>query len=111
MVKITNFNKEANAYRNAYRVEVDRHFKVRDEFLALMGEEKNLERKAYLFGQAAVRDTKARELWDTIIFHAESLGILVSDEDVANYKGINYPTLGKTPKLSWWKTWLGNFKA
>jgi hypothetical protein len=110
MVKITNFSKEANAYRNAKRFEVDRHFKVRDEFLTLMDEEKNVERKAYLFGQAAVRDTKARELWDTIIFHAEALGTVVSDEDVAKYKREHYPTLGKTPKLSWWKTWLGNFK-
>lgn len=109
MQTITNFTPQANYYRLTNRTNVERHFKVRNELLAQAEAESNITKKTYYFGQAALRDTKARELWDAIIVHAETLGTLVSDNTVIIYKALNYPNLGKTPKLSWWKMWLTNF--
>ena len=115
MIKITNFTEQACAYRNLNRFGVDRHFKIRDEFKQQAQEEKNPEKKVYLFGQAALRDTKGRELWERICTHAETLGNKVTAEFVAEYKTNNYPTeaatkkMGNTVNLSWWKTWLTNF--
>ena len=115
MIQITNFTPQACAYRNLNRVNAERHFKIRDEFTEQANAEKNETKKQYLFGQAALRDTKGREIWEKICIHAETLGKLVSDEFVAIYKAIHYPCpeapkqLGKTVKLSWWKTWLTNF--
>ena len=115
MIQITNYSPQANAYRNLNRYLADRHFKIRDEFNEQAQQEKNPEKKIYLFGQAALRDTKAREVWEKICAHAETLGTLVSDSVVVAYKQANYPCeaapkqLGNTVKLSWWKTWLTNF--
>lgn len=115
MIQITNYSPQANAYRNLNRVNAERHFKIRDEFTEQANAEKNEVKKQYLFGQAALRDTKGREIWEKICAHAETLGTLVSDAVVAAYKTATYPTeaapkqLGKTVKLSWWKTWLTNF--
>lgn len=115
MVTITNFTPQACAYRNLNRVNAERHFKIRDEFTEQANAEKNEQKKQYLFGQAALRDTKGREIWEKICAHAETLGTVVSDAVVAAYKTANYPTeaapkkLGVTVKLSWWKTWLTNF--
>ena len=113
---ITNFTPQACAYRFFNRVNADRHFKIRDEFNAQAQDEKNADKKVYLFGQAALRDTKARESWEKTCVHAETLGTLVSDDVVVAYKAENYPycdefpiKLGKYVKLSWWKTWLTNF--
>jgi len=115
MIKITNYSPQANAYRNLNRVNAERHFKIRDEFTEQANAEKNETKKQYLFGQAALRDTKGRETWERICTHAETLGTLVSDWVVEGYKKANYPCeaapkqLGVTVKLSWWKTWLTNF--
>ena len=115
MIQITNYSPQANAFRNLNRASAERHFKIRDEFIEQANNEKNAQKKEYLFGQAALRDTKAREVWEKICAHAETLGTLVSDSVVVAYKQANYPCeaapkqLGKTVKLSWWKTWLTNF--
>ena len=115
MVTITNFTPQACSYRNLNRNLADRHFKIRDEFNEQAQQEKNPEKKMYLFGQAALRDTKAREAWEKVCAYAETLGTLVSDKVVAEYKSANYPNeivpikLGILTNLSWWKTWLTNF--
>ena len=115
MVQITNFTPQACAFRFFNRANADRHFKIRDEFNAQAQEEKNPEKKIYLFGQAALRDTKARESWEKTCAHAETLGTLVSDSAVFAYKEAHYPCegapkqLGQTTNLNWWKVWLTNF--
>lgn len=115
MIPITNFTPQACAFRFFNRNLADRHFKIRDEFTEQANAEKNETKKQYLFGQAALRDTKARESWEKTCAHAETLGTLVSDDVVAAYKAANYPCeaapkqLGATVKLSWWKTWLTNY--
>lgn len=115
MITITNFTPQACAFRNLNRVNAERHFKIRDEFTEQANAEKNEVKKQYLFGQAALRDTKGREVWEKICIHAETLGTLVSDTYVKIYKRMSYPCeaapkqLGATVKLSWWKTWLTNF--
>ena len=115
MIKITNYTPQACTYRFFNRINADRHFKIRDEFNTQAQEEKNPTKKVYLFGQAALRDTKARESWERACEHAETLDTLVSDDVVIAYKQANYPCdaapkqLGNTVKLSWWKTWLTNF--
>lgn len=115
MIQITNFTPQACAYRSFNRVNAERHFKIRDEFNEQAQQEKNPEKKIYFFGQAALRDTKARESWEKTCAHAETLGTLVSDADAIAYKMATYPNaeapkqLGQTTNLSWWKTWLTNF--
>lgn len=109
MITITNFSPQSCAYRFFNRPNAERHFKVRDELLATMANEKNIDKKAYYFGQAALRDTKAREIWDKVCREAEGLGSLPDEEVVIAYKEVIHPQLGKTPKMSWWKMWLSNF--
>lgn len=99
-------------YRNFARTEVDRVFKIKDELLEEAANCPIKQRKLYLFEQAALRDTKAREKWDNIVAKAETINITVSDEEVREYLEKSGYYLGlKSINYNWWKVWLSNFKS
>jgi len=108
---VTNFSTKANYHRSYGRLAVDRLFSIKQELLAEAETEKNQQKKLYLFSQAALRDTKARELWDKVCKEAEELvDNTTTDKEVIDYIQQNYYPVGiKSINMNWWKLWLSNF--
>ena len=102
-------------YYNMNRPAIDRLFSIKFELQIQAENERNKEKKAYLLGQAALRDSKARELFDRVIAHAKTLGTKVYSKEAmysyANSVPCNkqHDRLRSNLNYSWWNVWLSNF--